>query len=98
MTITDRRYSPRYKPAYPIAVHIGRGRGILIDISASGARIHHTGAIARGALVRVTFDWNGDRVEAMGFVLSSRVAGIGPDGTLFESRVQMSTALLEWSA
>lgn len=98
---SDRRRSPRHKPAHPIAVVIGRGAGAVIDISATGARIRHNGAVRGGAQVRITFDWKGDRFETVAVVLSSRVAGVGMGGTLFESRVtfltltESSTALLD---
>jgi hypothetical protein len=95
---SDRRVSQRYKPAQPVATMIGRGKGSLVDISATGARIRHTGAVARGAHVRVTFDWQGSRFEAAGAVLASRVAGISPEGTLFESRIHFRSLTEQASA
>ena len=85
---SDRRRSARFKLGEPLTAIFGRGTGTLTDISATGARIRHTSSVVRGAEVRVKFDWKGERFEAVGEVLASRVAGIGPDGTLFESRVR----------
>jgi hypothetical protein len=84
---SDRRGSARFKLVEPLTTFIGRGTGTLIDLSATGARIRHTCAVVRGAEVRVKFEWNAQRFEAVGQVLASRVSGIGPDGTLFESRI-----------
>jgi hypothetical protein len=97
----DRRRSGRHKPAQSIGTMIGRGKGVLVDVSLTGARIRHTWAVARGAQVRVRFDWTGERFEAVGEVLASRVVGIGPEGTQFESRLRFlplteaSAAMLE---
>ena len=86
--MTDRRNSPRYKPQQPLTTLFGRGRGALLDLSSTGARIRHTSAVERGARVRITFDWKGERFEGIGEVLASRVAGFGTGGTEFESRVR----------
>lgn len=84
----DRRQSPRYKPAQQIATIIGRGTGALVDISATGARIRHASPVALGSRARITFEWKGERFEAVGEVLASRVAGLGNGGTQFESRMR----------
>lgn len=97
----DRRRSQRFRVAQPVATLVGRGTGSLVDLSATGARIRHTCAVVRGARVRVTFEWKGERFEATGQVLASRVTGIGTEGTLFESRLHFlplsasSTSVLE---
>lgn len=95
---SDRRRSARFKLTENVTAIFGRGTGTLIDISASGARIRHTASVARGAQVRVKFEWKGERFEAAGEVLASRVAGIGPDGTLFESRIRFVRFLHDASA
>lgn len=84
----DRRRSPRFRPRQPVATNIGRGTGSLIDISATGARLRHTVAVARGAQVRVTFEWDGARFEAAGEVLASRVATVAAGQTLYDSRIR----------
>jgi hypothetical protein len=99
--MNNRRQSPRYRLDQPLPAYIGRGRGALVDLSANGARIRHTSAVARGARVRIVFDWKGERFQGIGEVLASRVAGFGAGGTEFESRVRFlplapsSSALLQ---
>jgi hypothetical protein len=84
---SDRRRFPRVRLADPIRTVIGRGTGTLVDLSANGARIRHDAPVALGSRVRVTFDWKGDRFEATGEVLASRVSSLG-NGTRFESRLR----------
>jgi hypothetical protein len=84
----ERRRSPRFRLRQPVAMNIGRGTGSLIDISATGARVRHTVAVARGAYVRVTFERQGARFEAVAEVLASRVATIAAGQTLYESRIR----------
>lgn len=84
---SDRRRFPRVRLAEPIRTVIGRGVGTLVDLSANGARIRHDAPVALGARVRVTFDWKGDRFEATGEVLASRVSSLN-NATRFESRLR----------
>lgn len=84
---SDRRRFPRVRLAEPLRTVIGRGVGTLVDLSANGARIRHDAPVALGARVRVTFDWKGERFEAIGEVLASRVSSLG-HATRFESRLR----------
>jgi hypothetical protein len=88
--LNDRRRTPRFQPPDSVVTRIGRGTGSLVDVSATGARIRHTGAVARGARMRITFEWNGERFEASGEVLASRVARIGAQETLYDTRVRFN--------
>lgn len=83
----NRRKNDRVRVEGSIPVIFGRGKGELIDISPSGARIRHFAPVRRGAAVRVSFTWRHTRFSATTEVLSSRVVslGIGPS---YESRVR----------
>ena len=96
----ERRQSERLSPANSIRVTVGRGAGIMIDVSRTGMRARHTGAAARGTHLRVTFEWEKERFDATAEVMASRVAILGPS-TTFETRLRFtkmsdeSRALLE---
>jgi len=83
----DRRRFTRVNVRQPLPALIGRGSGTLLDLSANGARIRHASPVQRGAHVRVTFEWRGQRFEANAEVLASRVASLGGH-TQFESRLR----------
>ena len=90
LTSSERRHSERRRPASAIRIAIGRGTGSLIDISLGGLRTRHTGAVTRGSKVRVAFDWQHERFDAIAEVLASRVVSLGDPvghGTTFESRL-----------
>lgn len=87
----DRRTAPRLRLADPVPAIIGRGAGLLVDLSERGAKIRHTGAILRGSTVRVSFGWGGQRFTANAEVLASRVVALGSasnGGTTYESRMR----------
>lgn len=86
-TGADRRRFTRVHVRQPLPALIGRGSGTLVDLSANGARIRHASPVQRGTTVRVTFEWRGQRFEANGEVLASRVASLGGN-TQFESRLR----------
>lgn len=87
--VIERRKTERLRPSTTVRVNIGRGCGMLLDLSDGGMRARHTGAVARQSQVRVTLNWQSERFYADAEVLSSSVAGLG-DGetaaTIFESR------------
>jgi hypothetical protein len=87
--VIERRSAERLRPASAIRVMIGRGCGILLDLSRGGMRVRHTFAATRGSQVRVTLNWQSERFFADAEVLSSRVAALGgaeSGATVFESR------------
>ena len=83
----DRRRFTRHRLTEPVPVLIGRGDGLLIDVSANGARVRHDAAVVLGSRVRVTFVWQGERFEATAEVLACRVAALGQRAR-FESRLR----------
>jgi hypothetical protein len=88
---SDRRNAPRHRVREPLIVNLGRGEGVLIDISAAGARVRHSSPVQLGAHVRLSFEWEQQRFGATGSVLSSRVIALGGgpgSATLFESRLR----------
>ena len=89
-TGADRRRYTRVQVRQPLPALIGRGSGTLVDLSVNGARIRHASPVQRGARVRVTFEWRGQRFEANAEVLASRVASLGGH-TQFESRLRFVT-------
>jgi len=89
----ERRTTERLRPATSIRVMFGRGSGSVIDVSRGGMRIRHTIAAMRGAQMRVAFEWEKERFDALAEVLASRVASLGDRGgapTMFETRLRFA--------
>lgn len=87
----ERRRAPRLRIEGSIPVLIGRGEGVLIDLSANGAKIRHAVMVRRGATVRVSFEWGSERIGGNAEVLASRVATLGGGATTYESRLRFTT-------
>jgi hypothetical protein len=85
----DRRVATRLRISGTVGVLIGRGEGVLVDLSATGARVRHRTLVRRGAVVRVSFDGGERRFSASAEVLASRVVSLG-DGTTYESRLRFT--------
>jgi len=86
----NRRAAERLSVSGSIAVTFGRGEGVLIDLSKTGARIRHQSPVRRGSTVRVAFEWNRARFSASAEVLASRIASLGA-GPSYESRVRFTS-------
>lgn len=87
----DRRTAPRLRLADPVPAIIGRGAGLLVDLSERGAKVRHTATVLRGSTVRISFAWGGQRFSANAEVLASRVVALGSGkdgGTTYESRMR----------
>jgi hypothetical protein len=85
----DRRNAPRMKLGGKHPVLIGRGNGVVMDLSETGARIRHSTATRRGEKIRLSLEWEGERFAAHAEVMACRVVSIGNGGgTTFESRVR----------
>lgn len=87
---TDRRGALRYRIAEPLAILVGRGDGLLVDLSEHGARVRHSVQARRASKVRVSFEWQRERFAATAEVLSSRVVALGSGDvpTVYESRLR----------
>lgn len=85
----ERRGAERLAVAEPVPVIFGRGQGMLVDLSQTGARIRHSSPVQRGAAARFTFEWEKRRFSATATVLASRVISLGA-GLSYESRVRFS--------
>lgn len=85
----ERRTSERLSPTQSIRVAVGRGAGIVIDVSRTGMRVRHSAGATRGSHLRVTFEWEKERFDATAVVLASRVVSLG-NTTLFETRVRFT--------
>jgi hypothetical protein len=88
-SLQDRRQSPRLRPDN-VPVLLGRGKGVLVDLSEHGARVRHDVQAPRGSNVRLTFAWHKERFAASAEVLSSRVVALGMADvpTVYESRLR----------
>jgi len=86
-TPTDRRTMPRVRVKEAIPILIGRGEGVLVDLSERGARVRHSVTAHRGSMVRLSFEWQGERFAANAEVLASRVIALG-SGPQYESRLR----------
>jgi hypothetical protein len=90
---TDRRNATRIRIAGEVPVLIGRGQGVLMDLSERGAKIRHRTAVLRGSTVRISIEWKGTRFSANAEVLASRVVTLGDNdggGTTFETRLRFA--------
>ncbi len=85
----ERRTSERLSPAHSIRVTVGRGTGLVVDVSRTGMRVRHSAAATRGSHLRVTFEWEKERFDATAEVLASRVASLG-NTTLFDTRLRFT--------
>jgi len=87
----ERRIASRLRIGGTVGIRIGRGEGVLVDISEHGARVRHQTLVVRGARVRVSFDDDDRRFSASAEVLASRVISLGAvDGTTYESRLRFT--------
>jgi hypothetical protein len=89
----ERRNGDRRRLDRVLNVLVGRNDGIFVDASLRGAKIRHSGAVRRGATVRIAFDWERQRFSATAEVLASRVIALGMregESTTFESRFRFT--------
>lgn len=86
----ERRSTPRLRVAGTIPVLIGRGEGVMIDLSERGTKVRHSATLRRGAMVRVSFEWQRARFGASAEVLASRLVSLGNDKTpaMYETRLR----------
>jgi hypothetical protein len=99
-TSTDRRRGDRKRLDRVLPVRVGRNDGVFIDASMRGARIRHSGALRRGATVRIAFEWERQRFAATAEVLASRVVALGMrdgESATFESRLRFTAMSAESS-
>lgn len=85
----ERRISQRFSISGKVPIVMGRGDGVLIDLSEHGARIRHFMPARRGSSARFSFEWNGARFSATAEVLAVRVVSLG-NGPSYESRLRFT--------
>lgn len=87
---SERRGAPRTRIASSVPVFVGRGQGVLVDLSPEGARMRHFVQAQRGSNVRISFEWQGERFASTAEVLASRVVALsdGSRPTQYESRLR----------
>lgn len=90
--MSERRSAQRLRVAGTIPALIGRGEGVLIDLSERGAKIRHSSMVRRGATVRIAFEWERARFSASAEVVVSRVVFLGnaERPTMYESRLRFT--------
>ena len=91
----DRRAAPRFRFDILMPALLAHRNALVLDVSATGARVMHYSAQASGSRVRLVFSYGGRRFSATAEVLASRVTGLGngPDGaTSYESRLRFLDA------
>jgi hypothetical protein len=88
--VEERRGAPRTRIAQSVKVLVGRGQGALVDLSLEGARVRHSVQAHRGANLRISFEWQGERFASTAEVLASRVVALsdGTHPTQYESRLR----------
>lgn len=87
---TERRSTPRLRVAGTIPALIGRGEGVLIDLSTRGAKVRHSTSMSRGAIVRICFEWQRARFSSSAEVLASRLVSLGNEQmpAMYETRLR----------
>jgi hypothetical protein len=93
----ERRAHARVRVTGTIPVVIGRGDGVLVDLSARGAKVRHASLVRRGATVRISFEYERTRFCASAEVLASRVSSLQGTrgGTIYESRLRFTAVSAE---
>lgn len=92
-TPADRRREERIRLDRILAARVGRHDGVILDLSSRGVRVRHSGTLLRGATMRITFDWGGQKFVASAEVLSSRVVMLGAnegESAAYETRFRFS--------
>lgn len=88
--LKDERMSERLRLAICLPARIGRRDGTIIDLSATGARVRHTGPLKLGLEIPLSFQTDDGACSAKARVLACRIVSLG-DGEagspLFETRL-----------
>lgn len=86
----ERRGAPRTRIAQSVKIFVGRGEGVLVDLSLQGARVRHAVQAHRRANLRISFEWEDERFASTAEVLASRVIALsdGTHPTQYESRLR----------
>ena len=90
----DRRRADRTRLHRVLPALVGRHEGIFVDISMRGAKMRHSGALPRGATVRIAFEWDQRRFSTAAEVLASRIVSLGTregEPALYESRFRFNS-------
>ena len=86
----DQRRAPRLRPITILPVRIGRGDGILVDLSTGGARVRHSAPALLWCSLRLLIVADETPITLDAEVLSSRVSclGTGHSPTHYETRLR----------
>jgi hypothetical protein len=87
------RRSDRFRVPLNIPVRLGWKSGTLLDVSAVGLFVTHTGSLQVGAVVEVTFNVSGGRFAGAMTVVSCNVIGLGTGeggATVYGSRLSFT--------
>jgi hypothetical protein len=89
--LVERRRFPRVCLDTPLPAQLGRAEGTVVDVSARGARIHHSSAIPCGGTIRLTMIVGVTQYRAMAKVISCRLVSFGKASSqpVFESRLRL---------
>lgn len=78
---SEKRRIQRVRLDCPITAKIGSSAVILLDVSASGARIEHSAPLARGREVQLDFEYQDQSISVLCFVvrckLQKSISGTG---------------------
>lgn len=89
--VQERRAHARVKFDHPEPVKVGRLDGQLVDVSAAGARVRHTGPLKLGSEIRISFSFGRLQFIVLAQVLASRVISVA-GGTVYETRFRFCEA------
>lgn len=71
------RRSDRFRVPLSVPVRIGWKTGTLLDVSAVGLFVTHTGSLQVGSVLEVSFTVGGQRFNGASTVVSCNVVGLG---------------------
>jgi hypothetical protein len=87
----DRRRAARVSPDERVAAMLGSQRAVIVDISSTGARVFHYGAIRCGTEARFEVSGHFGKFRARAHILATKVGALrmGPNGeVLYDSRLE----------
>jgi hypothetical protein len=100
ITAAERRGAIRLRVDGAVPVTVGRGSGYVVDISETGIRVRHSVPLTCHQVVRIAFEWHGERFCASADVMGCRIASLGTsdgEGALYESRLRFRSLAPEYS-
>jgi hypothetical protein len=88
----ERRRFGRVQLGNGLTALLGRIEGMVVDLSARGARVRHSTPLPGGGAIRLTIECGNEQISATARVVSSRLVCLGrgaASNPLYESRLAL---------